>query len=77
MRAKCEEIAREMAPIVDGDRERGRTKRSLVDATRDFQRRYLVEVLREHDWNVTSTARELELGRSYLHKLINDFDLKR
>ena len=77
MRHKCEAIAREMAPMVDGDGENGRTTMSLVNATRHFQRRYLVKVLSDHDWNVTSAARELDVGRSYLHKLINDFDLKR
>ena len=77
MREKCEAIAREMAPMVDGDGEERRATMSLVEATRHFQRRHLLAVLRAHDWNVTSAARELDVGRSYLHKLINDFDLKR
>jgi Nif-specific regulatory protein len=50
---------------------------SLHEATRTFQRRHLLDALERHDWNVTEAARELDLARTHLHKLINDYDLRR
>ena len=50
---------------------------SLQDATRQFQRRHVLAALEKHDWNVTETARELDLARSHLYNLINDFELRR
>ena len=50
---------------------------SLYDATRVFQRRHLRDALDRHDWNVTEAARELDLARTHLHKLIKDYDLRR
>jgi transcriptional regulator with GAF, ATPase, and Fis domain len=50
---------------------------SLSAATRRFQRRHLLDALDRHDWNVTDAAQELGLGRTHVHKLINDFDLRR
>jgi Nif-specific regulatory protein len=49
----------------------------LQQATRQFQRRFVVEALERNDWNVSETARELDLARSHLYNLINDFELKR
>jgi Nif-specific regulatory protein len=46
-------------------------------ATRQFQRRLVIEALERNDWNVSETARELDLARSHLYNLINEFDLKR
>ena len=46
-------------------------------ATRQFQRRLVVEALERNDWNVSETARELDLARSHLYNLIDQFDLKR
>ena len=37
----------------------------------------MLEALEKNDWNVAETARELDLARSHLYNLINDFDLKR
>ena len=50
---------------------------SLHEATRAFQRRHLLDALARHDWNVTEAARELDLARTHLHKLINDYELRR
>ena len=50
---------------------------SLHEATRTFQRRHLLDALERHDWNVTEAARELDLARTHLHKLINDYELRR
>jgi Nif-specific regulatory protein len=50
---------------------------TLQRATRQFQRRFVLEALEKNDWNVTATASELDLARSHLYNLINDFELKR
>jgi len=50
---------------------------TLQQATRQFQRRYVLEALEKNDWNVTETARQLDLARSHLYNLINDFELRR
>jgi Nif-specific regulatory protein len=50
---------------------------TLQQATRQFQRRVVLEALQRNDWNVTETARELDMARSHLYNLINDFQLRR
>ena len=50
---------------------------SMQQATRQFQRRLVLAALEKNDWNVTETARELDLARSHLYNLINDFELRR
>jgi Nif-specific regulatory protein len=47
------------------------------DATRQFQRRYVDELLAANDWNVAETARQLGLARSHLYNLITSFALRR
>jgi transcriptional regulator of acetoin/glycerol metabolism len=37
----------------------------------------VLEALEKNDWNVTETARQLDLARSHLYNLINDFELRR
>lgn len=50
---------------------------NFQEATRRFQRRYVLEALERNDWNVAETARQLELARSHLYNLINDLGLRR
>ena len=47
------------------------------DATRRFQRRYLLDVLTECDWDIATATTTLGLGRSQLYNLITAFKLKR
>jgi transcriptional regulator with GAF, ATPase, and Fis domain len=49
---------------------------TLQEATRQFQRRIVLEALDKHDWNVTEAARDLGLARSHVYNLINDFELR-
>jgi hypothetical protein len=37
----------------------------------------VLTALEKNDWNVTETARQLDLARSHLYNLINDFELRR
>ena len=50
---------------------------TLAEATRAFQRRHIAQALEHNDWNVSETARALDITRSHLYTLINDLDLKR
>lgn len=52
------------------------TGQTLQQATRSFQREFVLAALERHDWNVTETARALDLARSHVYNLINDLDLK-
>jgi DNA-binding NtrC family response regulator len=47
------------------------------EATRRFQRRYLLDVLTELDWSVPDTMQRLGLARSQVYNLISLFGLKR
>jgi two-component system nitrogen regulation response regulator NtrX len=41
------------------------------------ERAFLLQKLREHDWNVAETARDLDMPRSNLYKKIDRYELKR
>ncbi len=47
------------------------------EATLSFQQNLLTEKLTETSWNISKTARELNLSRSHVHNLIKQFDLTR
>ncbi|TMQ16659.1 MAG: sigma-54-dependent Fis family transcriptional regulator [Deltaproteobacteria bacterium] len=47
------------------------------EATRRFQRRYLLDVLTDCDWDVPDAIQRLGLARSQLYNLIATFELKR
>ncbi len=46
------------------------------EARLDFERSFLTEALERNQWNITHTARELQLERSHLHKKIKFFDIR-
>ncbi|HEY4242047.1 MAG TPA: sigma-54-dependent Fis family transcriptional regulator [Kofleriaceae bacterium] len=50
---------------------------TLQQATRKFQRTHVLAALERHDWNVTEAARELDLARSHVYNLINEFELRK
>ncbi len=47
------------------------------EATRRFQRRHLVAILEECDWNVSEAARRLQLTRTHVYNLIRDHQIER
>lgn len=53
------------------------TSRSFQEETRRFQKSLLWHVLRETDWNITETARRLDLARAHVYNLIKSFGLSR
>jgi len=51
-----------------GDVRRGAEGGSLEDARRAFEREYIVDKLREHDWNISRTAESIGLKRESLSR---------
>ncbi|MDR2796207.1 MAG: sigma 54-interacting transcriptional regulator [Spirochaetaceae bacterium] len=51
--------------------------RSLKAALNAFKEHFIREVLAEHEWNQTKTARALDIQRTYLAKIIRDFNIVR
>jgi len=51
--------------------------RTFQEETRRFQSDLVKRVLEANNWNVSATARELDLTRAHLYNLINAFGLKR
>jgi len=49
---------------------------TLHQATRQFQKRFVREALDRNEWNVSETARRLDLARSHLYNLINELNLR-
>jgi DNA-binding NtrC family response regulator len=45
-------------------------------ATREFQRRYVHDVLVRTDWNISEAAKQLGVVRSHVYNLINDLGLR-
>jgi two-component system nitrogen regulation response regulator NtrX len=47
-------------------------KQSYKDARRNFEKLYIEEKLREHDWNISKTAKALGIERPNLHRKMRD-----
>ncbi len=65
---------RESAGGLGGELLQSPTFGSFKDAA---ERAYILHKLREHDWNVSETARMIEMPRSNLYKKIERYDLSR
>lgn len=68
--------ARMLFPDLDTEQEPD-SSRSFQEETRRFQKGLLCRVLRETDWNITETARRLDLARAHIYNLIRTFGLSR
>ncbi|MBI3670395.1 MAG: sigma-54-dependent Fis family transcriptional regulator [Acidobacteria bacterium] len=49
---------------------------SYEGEVREFKRRLILRTLRECSWRKTDTARRLGMARNYLHRLINQLDIR-
>jgi two-component system nitrogen regulation response regulator NtrX len=50
---------------------------SFSDFREQAERAFILQKLREHDWNVAETARQIEMPRSNLYKKIDRYGLVR
>ncbi|NLD10355.1 MAG: sigma-54-dependent Fis family transcriptional regulator [Clostridiales bacterium] len=48
----------------------------LKDATKEFEKEYITDVMRRNGWNVTKAAKELNIARKNLYKKLNDYGIK-
>ncbi len=58
---------------VSADRPFKDAKNDLIE---DFERKYLEDLLRRHEGNISRSAREAGIERAYLQRLIRKYDLK-
>jgi two-component system nitrogen regulation response regulator NtrX len=49
---------------------------SLRDARNAFEKEYISRKLREHHWNISRTAEDLQIERSHLHRKIKLLDVE-
>lgn len=79
IRASGEDVdavsVRHLFPESESDTEPERP--TLQDATRRFQRHFLLQALEAADWNVSETAKHLDVARSHLYSLMKAFSLER
>lgn len=52
------------------------TGQTLKDAKADFEREYIIQALKDHDWNITKTAQFLGIERTYLHRKMNSYGIE-
>jgi len=50
--------------------------KSLKNAKTEFEREYIVQALKENNWNVSKTAQTLGIERSYLHRRMKSFGIE-
>ncbi len=50
--------------------------RKLRDARQEFEREFILKVLKEQDWNISRTATVLGIERSHLHRKIKSFGIR-
>jgi two-component system nitrogen regulation response regulator NtrX len=49
---------------------------SLRDARNAFEKEFIARKLREHHWNISRTAEDLQIERSHLHRKIKLLDVE-
>lgn len=50
-------------------------KYSLREATKSFERRYVLAAMERNQWNISKTATELNIARKNLYKKLNEYEL--
>lgn len=66
--------APEPKPRAEAD---GAAGRPLHQATRAFQRNHVLSILESTDWNMSESARVLDISRTHLYTIVRSLDLKR
>ena len=51
------------------------TGRALKEAKNEFEREYILQALKENQWNVSKTAQALGIERTYLHRRMKAFGI--
>src|SRR5262249_515440 len=68
---------RHLFPSVTNEPDDAPSGLSFQELTRRYQRQILTETLEATGWNISETARRLDLARSHVYNLIQAFELSR
>ena len=68
--------AQQSATVQSGHTLLTRAYDSLRDARNAFEKEYISRKLREHNWNISRTAEDLQIERSHLHRKIKLLDVE-
>jgi len=49
---------------------------SSVESLEDFERTFILQILNKYNWNITHTAKALQVDRVTLYNKIKKYDLK-
>jgi two-component system nitrogen regulation response regulator NtrX len=71
------DVDRLLPPVEEGHVPVAAAPHTFETFKQDAEKNFLVQKLREHDWNVSETARALKMPRSNLYKKIERYGLKR
>ena len=48
----------------------------LKDATKTFERDYIIKIMKKNNWNVAKAAEEMCIARKNLYRKLNDYNIK-
>jgi two-component system nitrogen regulation response regulator NtrX len=60
----------------DGACEMKQEHKTLRDARDDFERRYILQLLSKHNWNMTKTAEILQIDRAHLYRKLKELNIE-
>jgi len=52
------------------------TSNSFQEAKKEFEKKFIYQALKKHNWNITQTAKHINMPRSLVYNKINEFGLK-
>ena len=72
-----QDIQSSLRPVTPTDVGRLLGEETLREAGEQFEKDYILERLRENNWNISRTAEKLGIERSTLHRKMNDYGIRK
>jgi two-component system nitrogen regulation response regulator NtrX len=72
-----QDIQSSLRPVTPTDVGRPLGEGTLREAGEQFEKDYILERLRENNWNISRTAEKLGIERSTLHRKMNDYGIRK
>jgi len=72
-----QDIQSSLRPVTPTDVGRLLGEETLREAGEQFEKDYILERLRENNWNISRTAEKLGIERSTLHRKMNDYGVRK
>ena len=63
-------------PLTESQELNAFSQPTLRDGRASFERQFILRKLKEHEWNVSKTAEELKIERTYLHRKIKNLGIE-